>query len=40
MERQVTTYWLGMVMHRQHPRRAVTALRILLTEPSRSKIQP
>ena len=40
MEREETAYWLGMAMHRRHPRRALTALRILLTEPSRRKIQP
>ena len=33
MEREETAYWLGMAMHRRHPRRALTALRILLTEP-------
>ena len=33
MEREETAYWLGMAMHRKHPRRALTALRILLTEP-------
>ena len=33
MEREETAYWLGMAMHRRHPRRVLTALRILLTEP-------
>ena len=33
MEREETAYWLGMAMHRRHPRRALTALRTLLTEP-------
>ncbi len=26
-------YWLGMMMHRKHPRPMLTALRCLLTEP-------
>lgn len=34
MEREETAYWLGMAMHRRNPRRALTALRILLTEPT------
>ena len=33
MEREETAYWLGMAMHRKQPRRVLTALRILLTEP-------
>lgn len=33
MEREETAYWLGMAMHRRHPRRVLTALRTLLTEP-------
>ena len=33
MEREETAYWLGMAMHRKHPRRVLTALRTLLTEP-------
>ena len=33
MEREETAYWLGMAMHRKHPRRVLTALRMLLTEP-------
>ena len=28
-----SAYWLGMAMHRKHPRRVLTALRFLLTEP-------
>ncbi len=28
-------YWLGMAMHRKHPRRMSTALRFRLTEPKR-----
>ena len=35
MEREETAYWLGMAMHRRRPRRVLTALRILLTEPKR-----
>ena len=33
MEREETAYWLGMAMHRKHPRRVLTALRTLLTAP-------
>ena len=33
MEREETAYWLGMAMHRKYPRRVLTALRMLLTEP-------
>ena len=33
MEREETAYWLGMAMHGKHPRRVLTALRMLLTEP-------
>ena len=35
MGREEAAYWLGMAMHRKHPRRVLTALRILLTEPRR-----
>jgi len=35
MEREEAAYWLGMAMHRKHPRRVLTALRQLLTEPKR-----
>lgn len=35
MGREEAAYWLGMAMHRRNPRRALTALRILLTEPKR-----
>ena len=38
MEREETAYWLGMAMHRPHPRRVLTALRILLTEPRGRKL--
>ena len=33
MEREEAAYWLGMAMHRRHPRRVLTALRVLLAEP-------
>ena len=33
MGREEAAYWLGMAMHRQHPRRVLAALRFLLTEP-------
>ena len=33
MGREEAGYWLGMAMHRKHPRRVLTALRILLTAP-------
>ena len=35
MGREEAAYWLGMAMHRKHPRRVLTALRVLLTEPKR-----
>ena len=31
MSREEAGYWLGMAMHRKHPRRVLAALRILLT---------
>ena len=34
MEREEAAYWLGMAMHRRHPRRVLTALRVLLTGPA------
>ena len=33
MGREEAAYWLGMAMHRRRPRRVLTALRVLLTEP-------
>jgi len=33
MGREEAAYWLGMAMHRKNPRRVLTALRLLLTEP-------
>ena len=35
MGREEAAYWLGMAMHRKHPRQVLTALRFLLTEPKR-----
>lgn len=37
MGREEASYWLGMAMHRRNPRRVLTALRFLLTDPKRSK---
>src|ERR1700694_5798131 len=33
MAREEPGYWLGMVMHREYPRRVLASLRILLTTP-------
>jgi len=35
MNPEEAAYWLGMAMHRKNPRRVLTALRVLLTEPRR-----
>jgi hypothetical protein len=35
MGREEAAYWLGMAMHRRNPRRVLTALRFLLTDPRR-----
>jgi hypothetical protein len=35
MGREEAAYWLGMAMHRKNPRRVLTALRYLLTDPAR-----
>jgi hypothetical protein len=35
MGREEAAYWLGMAMHRRNPRRVLTALRFLLTDPHR-----
>ena len=35
MGREEAAYWLGMAMHRKYPRRVLTALRFLLTDPRR-----
>jgi hypothetical protein len=37
MGREEAAYWLGMAMHRKNPRRVLTALRYLLTEPTYKK---
>ncbi len=36
MGREEAAYWLGMAMHRRNPRRVLTALRYLLTDPKRA----
>jgi hypothetical protein len=33
MSKEEAGYWLGMAMHRKHPRRVLMALRFLLIEP-------
>ena len=33
MAREEAGYWLGMAVHRSHPRRVLAALRVLLTMP-------
>jgi hypothetical protein len=33
MGREEASYWLGMALHRSHPRRVLAALRLLLTRP-------
>jgi hypothetical protein len=35
MGREEAAYWLGMAMHRKNPRRVLTALRFILTDPSK-----
>ena len=40
MGREEAAYWLGMAMHRRRPRRVLTALRILLTEPRSRRTEP
>lgn len=35
MPREEAAYWLGMAVHRKNPRRVLTALRFLLTDPKR-----
>jgi len=35
MAREEAAYWLGMAVHRKNPRRVLTALRVLLTAPTR-----
>ena len=33
MDREEAAYWLGMAIYRPNPRRVLTALRVMLTEP-------
>ena len=40
MGREEAAYWLGMAMHRPRPRRVLTALRMLLTEPRPRRREP
>jgi hypothetical protein len=35
MGQEEAAYWLGMAMHRPNPRRVLSALRMLLTDPAR-----
>lgn len=35
MSREEAAYWLGMAVHRKNPRRVLTALRVLMTDPRR-----
>ena len=35
MGREEAGYWLGMALHRRNPRRVLTALRLLMTDPYR-----
>ena len=39
MGREEAAYWLGMAMHRKNPRRVLTALRFLLTEPRAREVR-
>jgi len=34
MGQEEAAYWLGMAMHRVNPRRVLSALRMLLTDPA------
>lgn len=36
MASEEAAYWLGMAIHRQKPRRVLSALRVLLTDPTRT----
>ena len=38
MGREEAAYWLGMALHRKYPRRVLTALRFLLTEPKAPRV--
>ena len=39
MGHEEAAYWLGMAMHRKHPRRVLTALRFLLTKPKAREVR-
>lgn len=36
MGREEAAYWLGMAVHRRNPRRVLTALRIIMTDPKKA----
>lgn len=36
MGREEAAYWLGMAVHRKNPRRVLTALRIIMTDPKKA----
>ena len=38
MGKEEASYWLGMAVHRRNPRRVLSALRMLLTDPDRRSI--
>lgn len=38
MGREEAAYWLGMAVHRRNPRRVLTALRILMTDPKKYNV--
>jgi hypothetical protein len=40
MGHEEAAYWLGMAIHRKNPRRVLTALRYLMTDPAPSKPWP
>jgi hypothetical protein len=40
MGKEEAAYWLGMAMHRKHPRRVLSALRMLLTSPRPHTVAP
>ena len=39
MGQEEAAYWLGMAMHRANPRRVLSALRTLLTDPARQALE-
>jgi hypothetical protein len=40
MGKEEASYWLGMAMHRKYPRRVLSALRMLLTNPRSNTVIP